>query len=194
MAQPLKLFLKSSIFDKGKFLIIEPEYIEFGDMNFSKFAITELRYGIKAIKGYRFRIGRIYCIDIKSVDGRIIKIRLKSLYRVRRILLGKKYKQIIETIFDNYINDISISYIKQFNNKIDFTLLGNSFSQEGLILNQTSEIISWFDLGTKNYYSYYSLFSISNPSKYKAFYYLTEWNTIVLYSVSQEILKSKKLL
>lgn len=194
MAQTFKSFLKSSIFDKGKLLILEPEYIEFGDIKFSKFDIAELRYGIKAIKGYRFRIGRIYCIDIKSLDGRIIKIRLKSLYRVRRVLLGKKYKQIVETLFANYINDISLSYIKQFNNKIDFTLLGNSFSQEGLILDQTNELISWFDLGTKNYYSYYSLYSIANPTKYKAFQYLTDWNTIVLYSVSREILKSKKLL
>ena len=194
MAQTLKLSLKSSIFHKAKQLIIEPEYIEFDDKSFSKFDIAEMRYGIKAIKGYRFRIGRVYCIDIKNLDGSIIKIRLKSLYRIRRILLGKKYKQIVETLFDNFINDISLSYIKKFNDKVNFILLGNSFTQEGIILSQTNEIISWFDLGSKDYYGYYSLFSITNPNKYAAFYYLTDWNTIVLYSVSREILKSKKLL
>lgn len=85
MAQTLQLIVKSSIFDKENSLTINPEFIQYKNINFSKFEITDVRYGIKAIKGYRFRIGRIYCIDIKGLDGTVIKIRLKSLYRVRRI-------------------------------------------------------------------------------------------------------------
>jgi len=194
MAQTIQIHLKSSIFDKEKLLTINPSFIEFDKVILQKSEIAGLRYGIKSIRGYTFRIGRIYCIDIRNLNGDIIKIRLKSLYRVRRILLAKKYKQIVEAIFDNYINDISRDFIKKFNNKNDFKLLGNTFTQEGIILYETNEVITWLDLGTKNYYSYYSLFSITNPNKNKSFYYLADWNTIVLLSVSRHILKSKKLL
>jgi len=194
MPQPLKLFLKSTIFEKEKVLIIDPEFLEYDGMNFSKFEIAEVCYGIKAIKGYRFRIGRIYCIDIKSLNGNIIKLRLKSLYRIRIKKLTEKYKIILNALFKNYINDISLTYIKMFNDKIDFSVLGVIFSQAGIQLDKKSDIISWLDLGTKKYNTYYSLFSNSDSKKYKLFYYLSDWNTVVLYSVSRSILKAKQLL
>jgi hypothetical protein len=191
MTQTLKLSLKSTLLSKEKILLIDPEFIEFDNTNFSKFEIAELRYGIKAIKGYRFVIGRIYCIDIKTLDEKIIKIRLKSLYRVRKHKLGEKYKIILKALFENFINDICQSFIDKFNNKVDFNLLGTTFTQNGVILNKTTETIPWFDLGTRNYWSYYSLFSITDSRKYRIFYYLSDWNTIVLYSVSRHILKLK---
>lgn len=194
MIQTLKLFLKSSIFDKEKVLIVDPGFLEYDGINFSKFEIAEIRFGIKSIKGYNFRIGRIYCIDIKSLNGNIIKLRLKSLYRIRIKKLEEKYKIILNALFKNYINDISLTYIKMFNDITDFSILGVMFSQSGIQLDKKSDIISWLDLGTKNYNTYYSLFSKSDPKKYKLFYYLSDWNTVVLYSVSRSILKAKKLL
>ena len=90
MAQTLKLNLKTSLFHTERPLLITPELIEYNNYSFSKFEISELRYGVKAVEGYRFRIGRIYCIDIKSLRGNVIKIRLMSLYRVRKNKLGGK--------------------------------------------------------------------------------------------------------
>lgn len=194
MAQSLQLTLKTTIFDKEKVLIINPDFIEFDSSSLSKFEIDELRYGVKAIKGYRFRIGRIYCIDIKSFSGNIIKIRLKSLYRIRRKKLGNKYKMILGALFENYINDISRRFIEKFNNGSDFNILGVTFTQEGLLLDKKPEIIPWSAIGTKNYRTYYSLFSNTDSKKYRIFQYLTDWNTIVLYTVSRSILKAKKLL
>lgn len=81
-----------------------------------------------------------------------------------------------------------------FNDITDFSILGVIFSQSGIQLDKKSDIISWIDLGTKNYNTYYSLFSKSDSKKYKLFYYLSDWNTVVLYSVSRSILKAKKLL
>jgi hypothetical protein len=190
----VRLILKPTIFDSEKNIVITPEAIEFDNTSLSKFEISELRYGVKAIRGYRFRIGRIYCVDIKSFTGVIIKIRLKSIYRIRKNQLGQKYKAILEAVFDNFINDISQSFIQKFKKGIDFNLLGVTFMQEGILLDKKYKIITWQDLGTKNYLSYYSLFSKEDSNKYKAFYYLSDWNTIVLYSVSRHILKEKKLL
>lgn len=191
MTKPVELLLKATFFDNGKTITITPEFIEFDNKNLSKFEINELRYGIKSIKGYRFRIGRIYCIDIKSFNETIIKIRLKSIYRINKKKLGKKYQIILNTLFQFFFNDISKSFIKNFNDGIEFDLAGITFKKEGILIDKKSEIIKWEDVGTKNYSTYYSLFSKLNPNKYKALNYLTDWNTSVLYSVSRTILKQK---
>ena len=101
----------------------------------------------------------------------------------------EKYKLILSALFENFLNDILLYLIAKFNHKIDFKLLGVVFTQEGIILDNKSDIISWFDLGTKNYWTYFSVFSTSDPNKYKAFQYLTDWNTVVLYSVTRHIIK-----
>ena len=89
-SQALKLdfVLKSSIFDRPRQLVLAPLYLEFDDNNlvsstptkFLKEEIEGIRFGIKGIRGYRFYIGRTYCIDIKNNSGKIIKLRLKSIY------------------------------------------------------------------------------------------------------------------
>ena len=194
MAQTLQLVLKTTLFHKASPLLITPELVEYRNNSLSKFEIAELRYGVKAIKGYRFVIGRIYCIDIKSLAGSVIKIRLTSLYRVRKNKLGEKYLLIVNTVIENFINNIARDLINNFNDKIDFDILGVVFTQEGIQFDKNTEIISWFDAGSKNYRTYFALFSHSNPNKYKAFQYITDWNTILLRAVTEHILKSEKLL
>ena len=191
MAQTLQLSLKTSVFQRKKNLIITPDSVEYDDVDFSKFEITELRYGIKSINGYRFRIGRMYCVDIKSLTGNIIKLRFISLYQIRRRKLDEKYTSILQAVFENFINDLSRDYIDKFNKQTDFVLLGVTFTQEGIRLNEKADLISWLDLGTRNYRTYYSLFSNSEPTKFRTFHYLTDWNTAVLYSVSRYISKAQ---
>ena len=118
----LEFIVRSTILDRLRLLTIDSEYFEFDDKDrvseastrFLKADIATLRYGVKAIRGYRFRIGRIYCIDVMDVSGIIIKIRLKSLYRVRRKLLGKKYQEIVGSLFKYYFHDVTRDYLEQF--------------------------------------------------------------------------------
>lgn len=194
MAPPLQIKLKASIFAGEKSLKINPELLEFGEESLSKFEIAEIRYGIKAINGYNFRIGRIFLIEIRSVTGTIIKIRFQSVYQIRRKQLEEKYRQILNALFENYFNDIVGDFIKLFNEKVDFDILGVRFTREGVIIDKNTETISWFNLGTQNYWTYYSLFSKSNPHLTKSYYYLTDWNTIVLRTVSRHILKVKDMI
>ena len=194
MAQSLSISLKETIFDKERVLVISPEAIDYKDTSLSKFEIDEIRYGVKAINGYRFTIGRIYCIDLKSLSGTILKIRLKSIYGIRKKLLAEKYLVIVRALLENYINDVSNRFINRFMSKKDFDLLGITFTQAGIKLNTNSDFILWEDVGTKNYARYYALFSKTDPNNYKALYYLEDWNTTVLYSVSRYILKAKKLM
>jgi len=191
MAEVIELTFKSSITDRYRKLTITPDYLEFDDKDekhvkatkFLKEETEGIQYGISWIGGYMFYIGRIYCVDVKDKEGRVIKIRLKSLYGIRRKQLAEKYALIVNSLFDLYFDEVSRTYLQKFSNKESFNLLGIDFSQEGVRLSLKDEIIPWSDLGTKSYQTYYAMFSKANPRKYKAFEYLKEWNTGILYSV-----------
>lgn len=201
MSNRLEISVKSSILDRHRKLTIDENYIQFDDKDhvdahptrFEKENIIGIRYGVAPINGYRFYIGRIYCIDIKNESGKIIKLRLKSIYGVRKKLLGEKYVKIVNALFDNYYEDLIRHYINLFNNQLPFELLKVQFTVEGIGLKQNEDIIPWNDLGTRNYIRYYSLFSKSNPNHYRTFEYLEEWNTGILYAVSRYILREKGL-
>ena len=201
MNQAVQLFVKSSILDRERQLIIDKEFIEFDNKDsisdpptmLLKRDLTGLRHGIKWISGYQFVIGRIYCIDLLTADKEIVKIRLKSLYGVRKKQLAEKYARIVNALYDNFFDDISRNYLDQFSENRDFRLADILFSQLGIVLDPKSEMIAWEDVGTKSYSTYYAMFSKSNPTRYKAVEYLNDWNTGVLYSVSRHILLNKGL-
>jgi hypothetical protein len=197
MSQPIELTIKSSILDKHRHLIIDPGYLEFEDYapptRFEKNEITAFRCGLKWIQGYQFVIGRIYIVEVKSSDNRIIKIRLKSLYGVNKGILHQKFVTIVDALADNYFDDISRSYLEKFDQNEPIKVEDVSFNAEGVSWNKNMQIIKWDDVGTKTYRTYYSIFSKSNPSVYKTFEYLSDWNSEVIYSVSRGILMSKGL-
>jgi hypothetical protein len=198
----IELTIKSSIFDRPRKLVIDRNFIEFEDkdrvgvMNsrFEKEEIEGIRYGVVVIWGYAFVIGRIYCVDVKSEKGGMIKIRIKSLYGINRKSLNNKYSKIINALFDYYYADVVRNYLGLFKNNLEFNLLGVIFTKDGIYLRKNESLIEWTDLGTKDYRTYYALFQKTNPNYYRAFEYLEEWNTIVLHSVSRHILIEKKFL
>lgn len=122
-----------------------------------------------------------------------MEIRLKSIYGIRKQQLTEKYGKIVNALYDNFFDDVSRNYLAQFFEKNDFQIAGISFTQEGILLDSKSDIITWEDVGTKSYSTYYAIFSKSNPTRYKAVEYLHDWNTGVLYSVSRHILMDKGL-
>ncbi|MEX6690869.1 hypothetical protein QTN47_25395 [Danxiaibacter flavus] len=199
--QPLRLTVKSSILARVRLLTIDKDYIEFGDNNLSNKAPTKFlksdiksfRCGIKWIRGYQFYIGRIYFIDIKEKSGRIIKLKLKSIYGIRKKLLADKYEKIITTLYDNFFDDIARHYLKEFDNNNDFELCGLLFSQKGIAFDKNSEHIAWENIQTNSYRTYYTISPKDAPNAYKAFEYLHDWDARTLYSVSRQILKNKGL-
>ena len=201
MNQTLQLLIKSSILDRERQLTIDNDFIEFDNKDLVSDSPTKLlkpniagvRHGIKWINGYQFVIGRIYCIDLLTVDKEVLKIRLKSLYGIRKHQLAEKYGKIVNALYDNFFDDISRDFLGKFSEKNDFQVAGISFTQTGMTLDSKSETIPWEDLGTKSYSTYYAIFSKSNPKHYKAVEYLNDWNTGVLYSVSRHILMEKGL-
>ena len=198
-SQALKLdfVLRSSIFDRPRKLVLDPLYLEFDDNDlasstptkFLKEEIEGIRFGIKWISGYGFYIGRIYCIDIKNNSGKIIKLRLKSIYRIRKDQLADKYVKIANALLRYYFDALALQHIESFQNNQPIEILGVKIDSEGVLFDQKIGKISWNFLGTKRYYTYYTLFSEVDPNKYKAFEYLHHWNTSLLQSVVEAILK-----
>lgn len=194
MSQPFTIPLKETVFDKENTLVITGESIEYKKASLSKLDIDEIRHGVKKFIWFDgIYFGRKYCIDVKSHSGTVIRIRLQSAYGIRRKRLYKKYRIIVDALWENYMRDVAENFVNFYKNKIDFDLLGILFSQAGIQLSKQSDLIPWEDVGTKNYYRYYAIFSKENPTIYKAFYYLEDWNTSILYYVSRSILKAKKL-
>jgi hypothetical protein len=195
----LEFIVRSSMLDRPRRLVIDPEYLEFDDKDaiseeatlFDRLEIASLRYGVKAIRGYRFRIGRIYCIDVQDVSRRVIKIRLKSLYRVRRRLLGHKYEDILNALLRTYFHDIMREQIKQVKEGQSVDLLGVNLNSEGVLFDEKVGRIGWNFIGTKRFWHYYTIFSEEIPEKYRAFTFIDDWNAAVLQGVIETLKKAK---
>jgi hypothetical protein len=195
----LEFMVRSTILDRPRQLVIDQEYLEFNDQDlvsqpptrFLKTEIEGLRYGVKAIRGYRFRIGRTFHIDVRDISGRIIKIRLKSVYRVRLKLLEQKYQAIATALFQHYFHDMSRRYIQQFRMGEPIDVLGVNLNREGVLFDEKVGRVSWDFIGTKRFWHYYTLFSEENPTKYRAFVIADDWNAGVLRGVVESILKEK---
>ncbi len=192
MPKSFQLSIKSSLFGRENLLTIEPGFIEFG-AKLNKHEIAAIRYGVRGIRGYNFYIGRIYCIDIQSNAGEVIKIRFRSFYKFRHKILYEQYGKIINALFENLINDISREYLKAFLEKRDFEILGVRFMQDGLMFNKKPDAMPWLDVSMKIHRTYFTIFSMSEPTKYIAFTYIHDWNAWVLYSILRHILRSKNL-
>jgi hypothetical protein len=199
MTSTLNIKIKSSFLDRDRQLIIDKDYIEFDNKDlisepptkFLKQDIVSFRHGVKWINGYQFVIGRIYCVDVLSSSGEAMKMRLKSLYGINKKKVTTKYSQIVNALYDNIFDHITKEYLKQFSESKEFEILGVRFTNDGLNINDKQGVIPWEDLGTKSYSTYYALFSKAKPNRYKAFEFLNDWNTGILYSVSMQILKEK---
>lgn len=197
--EQLEFIVRSTIMDRPRQIVVDAEYLSFDDKNrvsdvptrFLRTEIEGLRYGVKSIRGYTFRIGRIYCIDVRDVTGRVINIRIKSLYRVRLKLLNQKYLAITNALFQYYFHDITRKYLAQFRDGKAVELLGVNLNSEGVLFDEKVGRVSWYFLGTKRYWHYYTLYSEEFPDKYRAFVFLDDWNAGVLRAVIEMILKEK---
>jgi hypothetical protein len=197
--ETLEFTLRSSIFDRPRKLTIHPEYLEFDDKDgagamptrFEKEQMEGLRYGTRFIEGYSFVIGRIFCVDIRSRDGQIIKLRLKSLYRIRRKQLAEKYSTITNAVYKYYFHDVIRQYLTLLDENQSFKILGVSIDAEGVLFDKKVGRVSWDFLGVKRYWRYFTLFSETNPNEYKAYEFLEHWNAGILYGLVESVLKQK---
>jgi hypothetical protein len=200
MDEVQEIIFKPTFFSDEQKLVLNPEFIEFykspEDVNpirFSKLEIDGFRFGVKWLRGYQLVFGRVYCVDIKSTTGTIIKIRLTSVYKIRVKNLHKTYNLIVNAMLQYYASELVNQYLKLFNYKQPFSILNVYFSQLGIVLNDKYNI-EWNNIDVRTYTRYVAISTKNKSEIYKAFDYIEEWNTLVLYNVLRLILKSKNLL
>jgi hypothetical protein len=204
-----KTTIKRSFLDNCKReLIINSDFIQFEDKDlvtdyFTKFynsEITDYRYGVKWIQGAKFTIGRDYQIFIRNKENKIIKINFKSFYGINKNLHFKNYSEILTSLWTFHFNKIATDFIEKFQNKVQFSIGNVHFSDENIIIETNSilkkkqNIILWENVRTKDYRTYFAIYSQENPVNINQSYsYKDVWNTAILYTVIRTILKNKKI-
>jgi len=185
--QTLKL-----VFDKDFFSYeVKPGVIE----TIQKHDIHELRYGVRWIS-FRLVVGREHQIFIRSIEGKVIKICFRTYFGRKKKEQFALYVEIINKLWEFYFSDLADELLKEFD-KGNEVLIGDvTLTSNHLILNVNQLLnvkrieIPWEDVRTRNYYSYFSIYSEKNPTDINRGYdYLKDWNTLLLISVVRGILQ-----
>jgi len=214
MAEPtppeeINLIIKRGLLDnRERQLIITPDYIQFDDRKlltdphtvFKKDEITDFRYGIRWIEGMYFTIGREYEIYIRNAQGKVIKISFKSLYGINKNKFYKVYTDILDAIWKFYFDDLTKILLQKYIlgediqiGKIQLTQRNVIIKSSGIFLEQDKEI-PWDKIRTKEYVSYFAVYSKDDATNINAgYYYHQDWNSLVLKYVLQSILDEKRI-
>ncbi|TGD57179.1 hypothetical protein [Flavobacterium humi] len=206
--QEFKIEIKGSFLNtyQGK-LSINSEHILFKKKNlfknnsiqFDKSEIKEYKLGIKWIRGYKFTIGRDYQIFIRNQKGKTLKISLKSFYGINPNSSHAKYIAITNALWEYHFGEIASVLFKKFKDNEEFTINNVRFTSENITIETNSflkrkkVVIDWKAVQTKDYNTYFAIFSQKNPADInQCFSYKDDWNTFILYSVVRTILKNNE--
>lgn len=200
--------IKKGYFDRlPKKLSFKSQSIEFGSQKLALPTAIDLsteeplqyRFGIKWIRGFEFTVGRKYQLFIKNGDGDTIKISFGSYYGINKIPLFNQYIEILNQLWRSYFDGLVDQYLELFKQKVPFTLANVKFDEFGIkiksvnFIKEEEKSLPWTDVGTRDYQTYFAIFSKQAPSIInKGYSYLDDWNTRVLYSVVQTILMRRE--
>lgn len=202
----LEFIIKRGVTDNApRQLILNPEFIQFESNDlvtnlyttFQKNEIAEFRYGMKWIT-FKITFGREYFIYIRNDKNKIIKINFRTYFGRKKTEYHKLYSDIVQNLRRIYFEEKVLESIKKHENDEEFTIGKVNFNKDHIkikvsgIINETEKIITWKNIRTKDYVSYFAVYSAEDPSKINRGYsYLNDWNTSVLYSVLRTILRNK---
>jgi hypothetical protein len=177
----------------------ESSQISAPDKFIDKTDIKGYRYGIKWIQGAYFTFGRTYQIFIQDCNNKILKIDFTTYFGYRRKQLHSKFASIVDTLWDFYFKGITISYYDKFNNNEEFDVYDVHFSKDGItikltgIFSEKPQTISWDQVGLAQYTRYFSIYSKDDAVRINRGYsYLNDWNTVIIYSLIDTILKDRE--
>ena len=201
------VFKRSFTDGKQRRLVFNEKEFKFEDKDFGnnlftvfkKEEITDYRFGIRWIR-FEFTYGREYQIFVRNKENKVIKISFKSYFGRKKNILHNLYRDILTDLWNYYFEDIIDNFIKKHNNHEQFSIGDVLFTKEHIelnisgIFNQKKVVIPWDKIRTRVYHTYFSIYSVENPSEINRGYnYKEDWNTNVLHSVLRTLLKQKKI-
>jgi hypothetical protein len=187
-------------------LILDENFLKFENKDlrnnefttFQKNEIAEYSFGVKWMR-YKFVFGREYVISIRNYDNQVLKINFKTYFGRKKKEYHQLCNAIIDRLWDCYFDEMTSNFIRRQEAGEEFKIGEVVFNPKGLTINshaslrQKSVLIPWEKVATKSYATYFAIYSIDDAINVnRGFSYLNDWNTIVLYSAIETILKRKK--
>jgi hypothetical protein len=160
------------LFDNRKRqLILDQNFIKFENKDrkdnlftiINKEDISGIRYGIHFINGYSFYIGREYKIFIKTHSKQEIEINFKLFYGRKLNEKHQLFCDIVDGLWDNYLDDLSQIYLDKINHDENFELCEVEFLCD-----------------RKKYKHYFVIYSNQDDYHSKMLYYLKDENAVIL--------------
>ncbi len=185
-------------------LIINENFLKFEDKDtvnpfttFEGSEITDYRFGIRWIR-FELTYGREYQIFVRNNQNKTIKISFKSYFGRKRNILHKLYVDIQNELWSAFFGKMVDEYLEKFEKGIEFStgdvLINKDYIELNVsgIASQKRVRIYWENVRTRNYFTYFSIYSTENPAAINRGYnYKEDWNTSVVYSVVRTILRNK---
>jgi hypothetical protein len=188
------------LFDTRKrSLIIDENFIKFENKDqiddlftvINKEDIAGIRYGIHFINGYRMTIGREYQIFIRTHSNKELKIFFKLFYGRKLNEKHQLYCDIIDGLWDNFIDDMVDHYLEKFDKNEEFSIAGIDIFKDRIKFDKKE--ILFEDLEIKKYRHHFMIFSKEDHYKNKMLYYLKDKDAVILLSVLTNIIKNEQL-
>ena len=178
----LRFTEKGIEFDNSTFF---QENIEFIDYN----QIKSYRFGLEWINGLYFTFGREYKVELKTIDNRIIKLNFSCYYGFKKNELAKKQNEILDALWETYVEEKCLENLEKYNSEMDFTILKTKITSKGVFIKKN--LVEWDDIEIKEYFNYFVIFSSKDvESLNQAYYYKLDWNSGVLFSTIKTIKNS----
>jgi hypothetical protein len=200
-----KFIIKRSFSDgHQRELIINKNFIKFENKDttnpftiFQGYEITDYRFGIRWIR-FELTYGREYQIFVRNKNNETIKISFKSYFGRKKNILHRLYINILDELWTAFFSEKVDKYLEKFEKGVEFSIGDVLFNKDYIelhisgIVSQKRIRISWKNVRSRNYFTYFSIYSNENPAEINRGYsYKEDWNTNVLYSVTRTILETK---
>lgn len=185
--------------NRKRSLIIDDNFIKFENKDqkndlftiIKKEDIAGIRYGIHFIDGYKFTIGREYQIFIRNKSDKELKIFFKLFYRRKLDEKHQLYCDIIDELWEKFINEIVHNYLLKYRNNEKINVSGIEIDEDRIRFNKKE--ILFEDLELKQYRHHFMIFSREDHYKNKILYYLKDKDAVILFSVLKTIIKDEHL-
>jgi len=153
--------------------------------------IAAFRFGTKDLYGYKFVFGRQYFIETRDFQNNTFKIKLNSYYGIKRRAYYKLWAELLQQLWDFYLVNQLSYYTELYNIQQMFELAGVTFEPDGISWDNKNSL-RWSEIAVKSYQTYFMIYHIDNPKKYKCCVFSSDWNAVVLQSLLKDIVKEHK--